>query len=94
MSLDLPFEEGPPGQTMSFDGATIASGLVLVAITVPVPGAGVMPGLAFRFANQDGSGFYTPVLLVVDDEQMAGMAKLAADASEASIRAARQMRGA
>jgi hypothetical protein len=92
--LDLPFEEGPPGQTMPFGDGTFASGLVLLAGTIPVPDVGVMACLIYRFANPDGSGFYPPIVLVVDDQQMAGITQLTAAASDAAVRTARQQRGA
>lgn len=84
--LDMPFEEGPLAD-MEIDGV-VASGLVVMAGTMPVPETGVMPCLIYRFANPDGSGFYPPMILVVDEDQMTKLAQLVASATAAAIKAA------
>lgn len=45
-----------------------------------------MPALVYRFAKPDGTGFYPPMVLVVDEDQMAKLAKLVASAAAAAIR--------
>jgi hypothetical protein len=86
--LDLPFEEGPPGQTMPLGDGHIAAGMVVIAGVVPVGDRGLMPCLIYRFANPDGSGFYPEMVLIVDDEQMLKLAQLIVAASTAAVRGA------
>lgn len=87
-SLDLPFEKVPTGQTVDASDALIASGLVVLAVVVPVPEVGPMPGLMFRFANPDGSGFFPPMILCVDEDQMVKTAAMVSKATAAAIGAA------
>jgi len=94
-SLDLPFEAGPPGQYVTgadllADGH-IAGGLVVVAAVVPVDGVGPMPCLVYRFVKPEG-GFYPPMVLVVDDDQMAKLVPLTVSAAAAAITAAQAAR--
>lgn len=87
--LDLPFEIGPPGQTLDLSHGHLASGCVVLAAVLPVEGLGQFPGLVFRFANPDGSGFYPPMVLVCDEGQMAKVTGLVGDAVAAAIASAR-----
>jgi hypothetical protein len=86
--LDVPFEQGPSGQTVDLSDGRIASGLVVMAAMLPLPDRGTMPCLVYRFAVPDGSGFYPPMLLAVDEDQMLKLAQLTASASAAAIKAA------
>jgi hypothetical protein len=93
-SLDLPFEAGPPGQHIN--GADLldhfrAGGLVVVAAVFNVAGVGPMPCLVYRFVKPTG-GFYPPMILVVDDDQMAKLASLTVNATGAAIDAAKLAR--
>lgn len=85
-SLDLPYELNPPGQTINED-MLLSGGLVAAGCTVPV-GDEVKPAILFRFASPTGQ-FYRPVLLVLDERQMAGLTSLLSAAVSSSIDAAR-----
>lgn len=85
--LDVPFEPQQPTEMDLSDGV-LAGGLVVMAAAIPVTGAGTIPALVFRFAKPDGTGFYPPIVLTVDEDQMAKTAQLVASASAAAIRAA------
>lgn len=89
-SIDLPYEDNPPGQTVPLDDARIASGVVIAAAVMPVPGRGPMPCLVYRFATPNGSGFYPPIALVVNDQQMRALAQLTAETTTAAVKAAGQ----
>lgn len=86
--LDLPFESQPNTPADVSDGH-LAGGLVVIAALVDVPDRGKMPALVYRFAIPDGSGFYPPMTLIVDEDQMAKLAQLTASATAAAIKAAR-----
>jgi hypothetical protein len=85
--LDMPFEE-QAATPMPDEHQHIASGLVIMAGVVPVPDHGPMPCRVYRFAIPDGSGFYPPIVLVVDADQMAKLAQLTAAASATAIQSA------
>lgn len=85
--LDLPFQPQRPSELDLSDGV-LAGGMVVLAASIPVPGEGVMPALVFRFTKPDGTGFYPPMVLAVDEDQMTKTAQLVASASAAAIRAA------
>lgn len=89
-SMDLPFEEGPRGVEMDLDRAIVSGGVVVIAATLPVPGMGTKPAIVFRFANPDGSGFYDPMVLVCDDDQLAKTVDVIAKATTAAIRRAKE----
>lgn len=73
-SLDLPFEEGPRGPLP--DGHQhFSGGVVVMAAVINVPEVGPKPALVWRFATPDGD-FYTPIVLVMDDDQIAKLAPL------------------
>jgi hypothetical protein len=92
-SLNLPFEQGPDGQTIPIDNSTLlASGVVILAGVMPVPGVGLMPCLIYRFARPDGSGFYSPIALVIPDDEMFMTVKLTQDAARASVRETKKRR--
>lgn len=86
-SLDMPFER-QPATTVDLGHAHFASGLVILAASVPIPDKGSMPALVYRFANPDGSGFYPPVVLVVEEDQMVKLAQRVASATAAAIASA------
>lgn len=82
--LDLPFERQALTE-IDLDHAHIASGVAIMAALLPVPDAGVKPALVYRFANPDGSGFYPPMVLVTDDDQMAKLGPLTEAAAATAI---------
>lgn len=84
--MDLPFARQTPTE-ISLDDAAVSGGLVIMAAAVPVPRHGTMPALVYRFAKPDGSGFYPPMVLVVDTDQMHKTAQLTASAVAAAIEA-------
>lgn len=86
-TMDVPFE-GQPTADMDFSDGHIASGLVVMAGTLPVPDVGTIPCLVYRFANPDGSGFFPPMVLAVDEDQLTKLAQLTATATAAAIKAA------
>lgn len=59
--LNLPFEPGP--HTPLPDSQMLLSGGVVVAAVVLEDR---LPGLLFRFAKHDGTGFHTPILIACD----------------------------
>ena len=85
--LDLPFERSPKHE-LDLSDAEFAGGLVIAAAAVDVDGQGKMPALVYRFAMPDGSGFYNPRVLVVDEDQLTKLAQLTASATAAAIGAA------
>lgn len=88
-SLDLPYENGPPGQDMPLDPATLlAGGVVAMAVTVPLDDT-FKPGLLFRFTAPTGE-FYQPILLVLDDDQAVKTPPMIRAAVAASVAAARE----
>jgi hypothetical protein len=86
--LNVPFEEGPPGQTIPLDDeAVLAGGLVVLAGVLPIPGAGPKPALIFRFAEANGA-YHHPLVLVVEPHELKGLVALVDQAAAAAIRAA------
>lgn len=84
--LDLPFEG--QDRTDLTDGFVMSGGVVVMAGVLPVDGR-QEPALIFRFARPDGE-FLPPILLVVTDEQMAGLIPLVTKAVKAAITEARK----
>lgn len=85
-SMDLPFEEGGAGD-LADDHVHYSGGLVVMAATIDVPDLGVKPALVFRFATPEG-GFYPPVCLVADDDQLAKLRPLIVEAIATARRSA------
>lgn len=85
--LDLPFEAGGEGPMLDTDQARLSGGLVVLAATIPTDG-GVWPALVFRFATPTG-GFYPPIVLATEDEQLAKLRPLINEAIAAARRGAR-----
>jgi hypothetical protein len=95
--LDLPFEGSPKTPLFDRGQAQMSGGMVVMAATAdvqvepPVAGIGgkrvTKPALVFRFATPDGR-FYQPIMLVLDDDQMANAPKLVTDAVDAARKAA------
>lgn len=90
--MDLPFTRHAPTE-IDLSDADVAGGLVMMAAAVPVPEHGTLPALVYRFAKPDGSGFYRPIVLIVDEDQMLKTAQLTASAVAAAIQAASTSRG-
>lgn len=86
-SLDVPFESQQPTPGLQGEHVHYSGGVVVMAATVDVPGAGKKPALIFRFATPTG-GFYPPVCLVEDDDQMAKLRPLINGAVAEARRAA------
>ena len=86
--LDVPFEEGPPGQTVDLGHAHVAGGLVVMASVVPVAGE-AKPALIWRFTSPLGQ-FYPPVVLVLDEDQAIKTTALVDQAVKAAVRAAKE----
>lgn len=87
-SLDLPFEDGPSGQTIDLDRAHLAGGMVVMAAVLPVDGE-PKPVLIFRFTAPLGQ-FYSPVVLVMDDDQVRKVPSLISKAVAAAVRVAKE----
>lgn len=85
--FDVPFARQATTEVDLADAA-LAGGVVIMAAALPVPGKGLMPALVYRFAKPDGTGFWPPVVLVVDEDQMTKTAQLTASAVAAAIQAA------
>lgn len=86
--LDLPFELNPPGAELDLSDGLVAGGVVVLAATLTGP-TGKMPGIVFRFANPDGSGFYPPITLILEEHRLLDVKLLVAKAVNASVKAAR-----
>lgn len=86
-SLDMPFEEHDPIE-MDVE-AQLSGGLVIQAATTPMPGVGMLPTLVFRFARPDGSGFYPPIALITNDDQLAKLRPVIQEAIATARRAAK-----
>ena len=87
-SMDLPFEPGGEGPMLD-DHVHFSGGVVVSASVVDVPEIGPKPALVFRFATPLG-GFYPPVVLVQDDDQMAKLRPLIFQAIKAARDGARK----
>jgi hypothetical protein len=87
-SLDVPFEEGPRGQTLDLSDAHLSGGLVVLAASVPI-GDERKPALVFRFTTPHGE-FYPPMLLVLDETQARKTPDLITNAVHAAIKASRE----
>lgn len=85
--FDLPFARQAVTE-VDLDDAALAGGVVIMAAALPVPEQGLLPALVYRFAKPDGSGFYPPIVLVIDEDQMTKTAQLTASAAAAAIQAA------
>ena len=90
-TLDLPFEENPPGQTLDLSDAKLSGGCVVLASVVPFPDD-PKPALVFRFTAPDGR-FYAPIVVVLDPAQADKLPILVNRAVVAAIRAAGEARG-
>lgn len=87
--LNLPFEHNPsPFESTLGHDASLSGGVVVLAIAAPIEGGGTMPGLVFRFAKPDGSGFYPDTALVCPAADLDGIVELVRHATAAAIRAA------
>lgn len=89
-NLDLPFMPQEPTPGLQGEHVHMSGGLVVMAAVVDVPQVGKKPALVFRFAIPDGSGFYPPVCLVADDDQIAKLRPLINEAIAAARRGAQQ----
>jgi hypothetical protein len=86
-SMDLPYEDNPPGQFIE-DVFSVSGGVVVAGAWLPVDGEN-KPALVFRFSNPLGQ-FLTPILLVLDDDQAAKLPDLIKKAVSGAIKAARE----
>lgn len=86
--FDLPFLRHAVADEVELSQAATAGGVVIMAATLPVPEQGLTPALVYRFALPDGTGFYPPIVLVLDEDQMTKTAQLTASAVAAAIQAA------
>ena len=84
-SMDLPFE--PTTGSLHDEHVHFSGGVVVMASVMNVPGIGPKPSLVFRFAMPEG-GFYPPVVLVQDDDQIAKLRPLIFQAIKAAREAA------
>lgn len=89
-TLDLPFEEGPPGQYLDLEHAKLSGGCVVLASVLPIPGD-PKPALVFRFTSPDGR-FYAPIVLGIDPAQAEKLPILVNRAVRAAIKAAEDAR--
>jgi hypothetical protein len=87
-SLSMPFEPTPEGPLLD-DHVHYSGGVVVAAAVCPVPGIGPKPALIFRFTTPEGE-FYPAVVLVCDDDQLAGLQPLISKAIHAARKAARE----
>lgn len=87
-SMDVPFEDGPPGQFIDLEHAHVSGGMVVMAAVLPVDGD-PKPTLVFRFATPLGT-FYPPMVLVLDDDQVRNVPDLVTKAVHSAVRAAKE----
>ena len=83
--MDLPPE--PTSGELHDEHVHWSGGVVVMAAHVDVPDVGRKPAIVFRFATPTG-GFYPPVALVQDDDQMAKLRPLIVEAIQMARRAA------
>lgn len=86
--LDVPYEEGPPDQWADLTDLQLSGGLVVMGAVLPVQGD-PKPVVLFKFARAEG-GFYPPVALIMDDDQVGKLTALVSDAVSSARRAARK----
>lgn len=60
--LNFPFEPSPPTPILDQD-LLLSGGVVVAAVALN----DTLPGLLFRFAKHDGSGFHPPILVACDN---------------------------
>lgn len=77
--LNFPFEACEPAELPDEDVLPTGGVIILSAIV------GGQPALMFRFAKPDGSGFYPPVLLISDREQLEGLPALVQAAADRAL---------
>lgn len=63
--LNLPYLPNPDPYVVE-EEMQLSGGVVVLGAFLPLPQAKKHPGVMFRFAKPDGSGFYLPVLLAPD----------------------------
>jgi len=85
--LNLPFEAQDPTPFPDPE-VMIAGGVVVMAAVTNISASERMPGIVFRFAKPDGSGFYTPVLLASESADLGQLPALIAQAVETAINVA------
>lgn len=90
--LDMPYEDSPAGGALTPQDlavAQLASGCVLLALSIDLPAGGKAPAVGFRFAKPDGSGFMPLVVLVLEPERMENLPALLRSTVTGALRAAR-----
>lgn len=85
-SMDLPLE--PTTGELMDDHVHYSGGVVVMPSVVDVPEVGPKPALVFRFATPEG-GFYPPVCLVQDDDQLAKLRPLIVESIQMARRGAK-----
>lgn len=90
--LNLPFEPTPgdPGSNeLDLTDPLLSGGVVVMAAMIPTEDGGNLPGLVFRFAKPDGTGFHPPMLLACDEpDNLRALIPLVRDAVNGAISAA------
>jgi hypothetical protein len=93
--MDMRFEINPPGQrSIPAEDMILTGGVVTMATLVPVPIDGVehqYPAVVFRFSTVEGE-MLPPVLLVLEEDQMAGLGHLVGQTADAAVTHARAAR--
>lgn len=85
--LNLPFAAQAPVEHT--EAMEISGGCVLLSAVLPTADGGKQPALIFRFARPTGSGFYPPMLLVLEPTQMRGFPALVEQAVTRALEVAR-----
>lgn len=85
--LNLPFEAQDPTPFPDPE-VIIAGGVVVMAAVTQISPTERMPGVVFRFAKPDGSGFYTPVLLASESADLSELPNLIAQAVATAVEGA------
>lgn len=65
---DFPnYESNPEPVPVDLNEAQVSGGVIVMASVIPVNESTFLPSLIFRFAKVDGSGFWPPIVLAVEN---------------------------
>lgn len=87
--IDMPFELRPEEEPLDLSDGLASGGVVVLSAVQEAPDGGRIPCIVYRFARPDGTGFYPPISLVMDEADMSHLKVLTNQAINAAIRAAR-----
>jgi hypothetical protein len=85
--LNMEFEDDPVGDRPNLEGAVMAGGVTVAAVTIEAKDGAMYPALLYRFVGQEGK-YLQPILFVADAETFRKLDALTRRATVAAIRKA------